>query len=272
MTGAENIDGCDILGNTKTRISPSKKWCFTLNNPLDEEVWYVCAQIKQYCKIGFYSEEVGESGTPHLQGYIEFKTRRRPIAIFGNRFHWEKAKGTLEDNIEYCHKDTPLSFRHGIPDEAHTITKVNMYPWQLGVLENLTERPQSDRECDWYYGEYKIGKTAMIRYLIKHEGGIILEGSRRHVLSVVGQHQEAKLFVFNLRPGHESDKELFETIETLKDGVFMSNFGTKGTYPVLMNSPTIIVMANHTPDFYYTGIDKKRFRTYNLNNFDLANI
>ena len=109
----------------------------------------------------------------------------------------------------------------------------------------------------------------MIRYLVKHKGGIILEGSRRHILSVVGQHQNSSLFVFNLKSDDCGYGELFQTIETLKDGVFMSNFGTKGTYPVLMNSPTVIVLGNQKPIIIGKEIDEKRFRTYSIDKISL---
>lgn len=51
--------------------------------------------------------EVGENGTPHLQGYVRFQKKKRFNAvkkIVGNRTHIEQAKDTEGDNEEYCKK------------------------------------------------------------------------------------------------------------------------------------------------------------------------
>ena len=81
-------------GNTKpssVQVSPSKYWCFTLNNYKKEDINIISSKVLNYC-IG---EEVGESGTPHLQGYIEFETKKRPLGVFKEykNIHWEKRKG-----------------------------------------------------------------------------------------------------------------------------------------------------------------------------------
>ncbi len=56
--------------------------------------------------------EIGEGGTPHLQGYVEFPTKVRPIGYkgFPKEIHWgdkdgKPARGTREENINYCSKD-----------------------------------------------------------------------------------------------------------------------------------------------------------------------
>lgn len=60
-----------------------------------------------------YQEEVGESGTHHFQGYIEMP---RPVRFthFRNleRAHFEPARGTPDECIEYCTKEDT---RVGVP-------------------------------------------------------------------------------------------------------------------------------------------------------------
>lgn len=54
-----------------------------------------------------WGDEIGESGTPHLQGYIEFFKRqrhRRVCRILGGRAHVERRHGTAEQAITYCRK------------------------------------------------------------------------------------------------------------------------------------------------------------------------
>ncbi|AIF76278.1 Rep, partial [Bat circovirus] len=51
--------------------------------------------------------EQGENGTKHLQGYIEFRTRRKldTIKKLNGRIHWERRNGTRSQAIAYCNKD-----------------------------------------------------------------------------------------------------------------------------------------------------------------------
>lgn len=85
-----------------------KQWCFTLNNYSDEEYNGITERAvanATYCIVG---KEVGEGGTPHLQGYIILKKRERLAgvkAIVGGRCHLEQAKGTPGDNRNYCSKE-----------------------------------------------------------------------------------------------------------------------------------------------------------------------
>lgn len=84
----------------------AKHWCFTLNNWTTEEY----EQIKRrhggiYIVVG---QELGESGTPHLQGFVSYSVRRtlqRVKKLLGNRIHLEPARGTPAQAAEYCKKE-----------------------------------------------------------------------------------------------------------------------------------------------------------------------
>lgn len=54
-----------------------------------------------------FGVEKGESGTEHLQGYIEFHKRRTlgGVRRLIPRAHWEIARGSPKQNVEYCSKD-----------------------------------------------------------------------------------------------------------------------------------------------------------------------
>jgi len=88
------------------RRAQSKNWCFTLNNytQADEDrIQGLGAEI-QYV---VYGREVGDSGTPHLQGYISFGARKRLAqvkAAVGATAHCEIARNPAA-SIEYCKKD-----------------------------------------------------------------------------------------------------------------------------------------------------------------------
>ena len=78
-------------------------WCFTSNNPESEPRFQ-----KSIMKYLVFGREVGESGTPHLQGYVQLLQRKRLSFLrnnMGGSFHWESAKGNCSQNQEYCKKD-----------------------------------------------------------------------------------------------------------------------------------------------------------------------
>jgi len=52
-------------------IAPSKRWCFTYNNYTGPLLTLLSEILNINCSIVFYSKEIGESGTPHAQGYFE---------------------------------------------------------------------------------------------------------------------------------------------------------------------------------------------------------
>ena len=57
------------------QIAPAKKWLFTLNNwENDGENNSEILQTKALVEVPLliFQSEVGENGTPHLQGYLEF--------------------------------------------------------------------------------------------------------------------------------------------------------------------------------------------------------
>lgn len=82
----------------------ARSYCYTKNNYTQEEVEAIKAIESTYHVIGF---EIGESGTPHLQGYIHFKNARSFKAVHKELFnaHIEPTKGTPEQASEYSKKD-----------------------------------------------------------------------------------------------------------------------------------------------------------------------
>lgn len=102
--------------NKNTR---SKKWCFTLNNYTEEELDKISGID---CRYLLYGMEIGEKGTPHLQGYIVFewqKTLHR-MKKYIPRAHFEPARGTHKENYAYCTKEDRNPFEKGdLPEDKN---------------------------------------------------------------------------------------------------------------------------------------------------------
>lgn len=88
-----------------------KYWCFTINNYTAEDEARLRAltegEVPRATYIVF-GREVGESGTPHLQGYVELPLRLRLTQLkrlLGDRAHVERRRGTAQQARDYCTKD-----------------------------------------------------------------------------------------------------------------------------------------------------------------------
>jgi len=86
--------------------SQSKRWCFTINNPTPED-YASLPLLEPIISYLVYSDEVGEEGTPHIQGFVVFKTNHRLTAVKRHlpRAHVEAARSSSFVCAEYCKKD-----------------------------------------------------------------------------------------------------------------------------------------------------------------------
>lgn len=102
---------CLIIVTTIICIMANRAWCFTLNNYMDADLALLASAALTYV---CYGKEVGENGTPHLQGYIynDVKKSLKALKSLLPRAHWEVAKGTTEQNITYCSKQGDFT-EHG---------------------------------------------------------------------------------------------------------------------------------------------------------------
>ena len=82
----------------------STSYCFTINNYSNADENLLKDLPYKYL---VYGREVGENGTPHLQGYVEFHSKRHFSAVkkLHTTAHWEVRKGTAQQAAEYCKKD-----------------------------------------------------------------------------------------------------------------------------------------------------------------------
>lgn len=102
--------------------SRARGFCFTANN-YTEELFLLLLNytLASYVCIG---KEVGDSGTPHLQGYfrfvncVRFSTLKKAFPTV----HFEVARGTAEQNITYCSKEGDFHERGDRPNTDGRMT------------------------------------------------------------------------------------------------------------------------------------------------------
>lgn len=163
----------------------SRGYCFTINNPTEEDEDCIERLITsaQYVCVG---SEVGDSDTPHYQGYVYFKEKKsfNQIKNWLPRAHIEQQRGTHKQAIDYCKKDGNFKEWGDMPvgpegqgskfKEALQLARQgklreieDKYPAIFlryhSKLQGLfkPERPVilSDLANEWWYGETGTGKS-----------------------------------------------------------------------------------------------------------------
>lgn len=170
----------------------AKRWCFTINNPEPQDE-VIDKGLFIYLIIG---KEVGENGTPHLQGFavMHKKTTLVGMKKIFPRAHLELAKGTPQQNRVYCSKENQFH-EWGIFPQSKTVnatlkrkadytTAVDLAKKQkiyqvddcfllrhLSTLKQIARDhpPQLENNADlcgvWFYGPPGCGKSRSARWL-----------------------------------------------------------------------------------------------------------
>lgn len=90
---------------------PSKQFhdfVFTINNYTTHDKQYISNGYKDnVISYVIYGHEIGEQGTPHLQGFVQFvkPTTLTKAKYYFPRAHFESRKGTVKEAIVYCQKE-----------------------------------------------------------------------------------------------------------------------------------------------------------------------
>jgi len=140
-----------MSSTTKSKSTGTKKMraiCFTANNYGESDL--AAIKASPLYKYGIVGEEVGESGTPHLQGYLQLAKRTRwntvrkqLNALLTNGASIREAKGTAEQNKIYCSKDgkasewgTPTTKGQRVDLEAFKDAILEGKSWEQLALEH----------------------------------------------------------------------------------------------------------------------------------------
>jgi len=147
---------------TGTRLS---RFCFTVNNYTDDEY----AWLKSFdCKWIVIGREVGESGTPHLQGAV-ILSRRTSFTVIKRmvgfaRAHIEPMHGTPEDSLEYCSKEDPEVFVKGDMPKPGKRNDLHVIVQRIHLGETLQDLAQ-DTEGATAIVKFNKGLVALTDYL-----------------------------------------------------------------------------------------------------------
>jgi len=175
----------------KEAMFRSRNFVFTCNNYLPSHIEML---THVDCRYMAYAYEIGESGTPHLQGFVCFDSGKTTSAVIKKLpgCHVEVMRGTIEDSLAYCSKENELVERGERPMSQKKKGETEQQRWkdmriaaEEGRLDDidpqirfmhprtveyhrnkhLRERPLEDttEKMLWYYGKSGTGKSRKAR-------------------------------------------------------------------------------------------------------------
>lgn len=245
----------DDLGNTKTRSSrqPNQciNWFFTWNNYPSNWKDEFRAKHSIFKKYRIQCE-IGESGTPHLQGVLHCdKKRRWSEFCLPKEIHWEVCK-SWDDALLYCTKKESATgdfIEYGLPKPLKLINP--NYAWEQEILKIIEEEPD-DRIIYWYWDmSGGVGKTSFAKYLSAKYNAIPLDGKKNDILYTAAEF-ESNIYIYI--PSREVEHFSYDSLEKIKDGYFMcAKYESK---PIIRNPPHVFVFANKPPDTSKMSLDR----------------
>lgn len=262
--------GSTRVGNTK-RPSAAKKWCFTHNNYVDGSVKSTEMALAPLAPKFVFQEEVGESGTPHLQGVVEFSKKCRPMesGILPSTVHWEVCRSWAH-SVAYCSdpdKRAPdgALVMVGVPPPCPYDWRVRadaLAPWaQTAAAAYATWPALGDRMVHWYWStEANTGKSNLLRFLIDAHGALLMGGRMGDIAKAMEPRVRSGEFphcvVFNLCRACGNTVS-YSGLEALKDGMLFSwkNDSVALRFP----APHVVVVANLPPREGLAEDDTLRF-------------
>ena len=138
--------------------SRAKYWCFTLNNftPNDEERLKAAFENDAF-NITYlvYGKETGESGTPHLQGFVAFSDRTRFNAVVSRlgQCHLTVAR-RIANAIEYCKKDGDVVEYGDLPVNTQG-TRTDLEAFKDAVKSGITDTKVLREEHSEVWARYR---------------------------------------------------------------------------------------------------------------------
>ncbi len=265
----------------QTRAVQAKNWCFTHNNYEIEHIQEAKNTFEAQAEKYIFAQEVGEAGTPHLQGFVRFKAKVR-FTFVQKLFpswgvHWEKCKGSVKANIEYCTKVDDFSLIHGNIPEATRFSPgeqavldlfyldVEWKGWQQRII-SLVNSPPNPREIWWYYEpDGNVGKTFLARWLCIQYRCQIGNGKKADVFNGIAKAMEVdpknwpRLILLDI-PRSMREFVNYGAIEEMKNGFIFS--GKYEGAQLIFPPPHVIVFSNERPITEKMSTD--RWRVVNL--------
>lgn len=150
----------------------TRHWVFTLNNwNRDDEQRLVALASSTTVSYLVFGYETGESGTPHLQGYIIFAKVKRFNEAKGflpDRTHLEAKRGSPSQASEYCKKDGLFKEFGAMPQQPGSGGQFAQYVDWVKEFYAANLRPPNNREIANAFPALFVRYSNRLRELGEH--------------------------------------------------------------------------------------------------------
>lgn len=269
----------------KKQVCASRHWDFVVNNYTDADVEKIISSSSSTYPIIVFQDEIGETGTRHLQGVLSFAVgeKGRPLVewvhIMGHgRMSWRKVK-SIKHTRKYCCKDKdrynghsqdvakPVRYFRGWkkPRDLEIIEYNILWDKQKAIVDMFAEPEDArfGRNIYWFWESVgNWGKSIIVAHLIDCRGALMLSGKTNDIFYAISCYVDRvgegpEIIVLDIPRSHLHYVN-YTAIESVKNGRFFSGKYEGGM--VQINRPHIICFANEPPNIDTMSHDRWKIR------------
>lgn len=273
-------------GNTKPppkkkRCNSAKKWCFTWHGSDGSRILTFQERVRALCVMAHFQEEVcPTTGAEHLQGFLVFKEKRRPIETFkdiDSTIHWEIMRGTIDQNMVYTTKDYTkkeggIVFDFGTPRVLEQVTWEMLSEENKEVIKPIMDSPFDYRTIHWIFDPNgNWGKTLLQKYLVDNHNALMCAGAGKDMAYAMAKYKENNerwpdWVLVNLPKSTDEKYISYGMLEQFKDGLVFS--GKYESCQLRFPPIKLVVFANMEPDYSQWSDDRLNVIRVNSKEFN----
>lgn len=264
----QGLGNNDSSPNETDNSVRSRGWFITINNYTENDLLATKSLMEnKNCEWAIIGKEVGESGTPHLQGCMHFKekiSRKQACNLLGGRAYVQVQRGTKEQQV-YCTKDEDIWVK------KNWETPKEKTPWKLtpkNIVFNKWQQDLWDRVVPWVENDRKVyyvydpkgnkGKTTFAKQLVQEGHTIVVDGKSTDIYSALADMEEAeaeppKYIIWNM--SRDNKGVSYKAVEQVKDCMFF-NSKYRSKMVCLPWSPVVIIFSNQPPELEKLTYDR----------------
>lgn len=284
----------------RARGLAGKYMCFTWNNHQNRPDWELLLSAALDASVRFVAqEETSATGTPHIQGAVQWPARWRPVekGLLPGA-HWELMKarscgpakcsavgGAQVGSVcawHYCCKAdsrTPggQQWHKGprLPRPLMKVSKAELRPWQRRIYDELAQPlGRDDRRIRWYWEETgNVGKSFLVKCMVDEGDFTVCKVSgsasdiKFAIKSFTDTNGEGPDVVVCDVPRTNHGGVSYQALEECKNGLLFSPKYESGQ--CRFNTPHVVVFANVAPD--RTQLSADRWYVRELVGFEVSN-
>lgn len=196
--------------------SQAKHWQFTLNNPTQDERLHLVQigthHVDTPIEYLIFGNEVGASGTPHLQGHVSFRSPLRlpqVKTLIADRAHFEVVR-LLQRHIEYCKKDGDYH-EFGSPptrEASHSGERRDLAEFRTTVEDGVYDSPTLREKHPTIMARYPGFAAAVVRDLYPKPPGPTgsLRPWQQHLVDLCAADPDPRKILFVVNPRGNAGK------------------------------------------------------------------